>query len=172
MQRPGVEVVAFDEDDWSNRLVADLPHLSPEAPAAKRAMKVGDGLSLDHDSAADPIVAGGERFDRDACTEPLKSRRYAAPSLEYVRHDHGDGVGAPRGLIPHGLYSIVTTGRHTVPTPRLSLLGIQLAAPIARVAERQAVARPCAHLRRIVAASVRPYPTSPAARVPSDSRVP
>jgi hypothetical protein len=45
-------------------------------------MEVGDGLALDHDSATDSIVAGGERFDRDACTKALKSRRNATPSLE------------------------------------------------------------------------------------------
>jgi hypothetical protein len=35
MPRPGVQVVALDEQDRSDRLVSDLPHLSPEAPAAK-----------------------------------------------------------------------------------------------------------------------------------------
>jgi hypothetical protein len=74
MARPGVEVVALDEQDRGDRLVADPSHLSPEAPAAKRAVEIGNRLALDEDSAADSIVAGHERLDRYLCAKPLKSR--------------------------------------------------------------------------------------------------
>lgn len=128
MPRPSVEVVALDQQDRSDRLVADLPDLSPEATTAERTMEVGHGLALDNDSAADPIVAGRERLDRDACAEALESRRDTAPALEYVRDDYRDGVDTPRVLVPHT--AVLYRGNETTQTRTRSYLGPDLTSPV------------------------------------------
>ncbi|HEX5584724.1 MAG TPA: hypothetical protein VFX08_13705 [Gaiella sp.] len=107
MPRPSVEVVALDEQDRRDRLVADLSDLSPEAPPAERTMQIGNRLALDHDTATDSVVTRRERFDRDSGTEPLESGRNTASSLEHIRHDDGDRVGARRVLVLHTVHTLL-----------------------------------------------------------------
>jgi hypothetical protein len=90
MPGPDVELAALDQQEGQDRIVTDPPHLRPKASASQRAVQIGDRLAFDQNSAADPVIACGERLDLDPRTESLKRSRDAAPSLKHVRHDAGN----------------------------------------------------------------------------------
>lgn len=82
-----IEVVALDEEKRQHRRISNPPNLRPDPTARERTVEIRDSLGLDECTALDAIIAGRQRLDHNASTEPLQTRRYAAAILEYVRRD-------------------------------------------------------------------------------------